>query len=295
MDNESGLYRTETLDLIERIRQKSEEINNIVRIPPRVVANLAAKKADISASGLIGLKDGELVVYDRQDLYRILLNSVDEPTRLSDEELILNGNYFARMQSLLFQTTANSIIEVINGQPTTMKTEDPAGWITGKSIKTYLRFLYILSPENNQIYKYERLSNRYAAPAEYNVNGDLAGALDITLDGNVYVLKEGGQIVKLLRGETQPYVIRHLPESALKTAMKVFKVMDSNIYFLDPAASRVIVATDGGKTGEASYIRQFVLQGDQVGVLKDLYVDPDEQRLYVMDEKRVYSIDLGTK
>ncbi|MDD5026411.1 MAG: hypothetical protein PHH13_03475 [Candidatus Peribacteraceae bacterium] len=295
MDNESGLYRTETLDLIERIRQKSEEINNIVRIPPRVVANLAAKKADISASGLIGLKDGELVVYDRQDLYRILLNSVDEPTRLSDEELILNGNYFARMQSLLFQTTANSIIEVINGQPSTMKTEDPAGWITGKSIKTYLRFLYILSPENNQIYKYERLSNRYAAPAEYNVNGDLAGAMDIALDGNIYVLKEGGQIVKLLRGETQPYVIRHLPENALKTAVKVFKIMDSNIYFLDPAGSRVIVATDGGKTGEASYIRQFVLQGDQVGMLKDLYVDPEEQRLYVMDEKRVYSIDLGTK
>jgi hypothetical protein len=174
-----------------------------------------------------------------------------------------------------------------------MKTEDPAGWIAGKDIETYLRFLYILSPENNQIYKYERLSNRYAAPAEYNVNGKLDGALDMAIDGSIFVLKKGGEIVKLFRGETQPFVIRHAPEqNILSTAAKVFKMPGASLYILDPIGARVVVVTDGGATGESSYKMQYVLEGDQIGTLLDLFVDPDEAHLYVLDEKRLYVIDL---
>jgi hypothetical protein len=35
-----------------------------------------------------------------------------------------------------------------------------------------------------------------------------------------------------------------------------------------------------------------VLEGDQVGTLKDLFVDADETRLYVIDEKRLHEVDL---
>ncbi|MCF7844452.1 MAG: hypothetical protein K9M03_01310 [Kiritimatiellales bacterium] len=296
LDNDSGLFRIEALDLLDRIRLKNEEINNIVRQSPRVVVNLAAKNPNIAAIGMIGLADGELIVYDRQDLYRVVLNSVDEPNRLTEEELITDGSNFDRMQTLLFQTSGNSIIEIISGQATTMKTEDPAGWIAGKALTTYLRFLYVLSPENNQIYKYERLSNRYGAPAEYNVNGELSGALDIAIDGNVYILKEGGEIVKLFRGESRPFAIRHLPDGALESVSKIFKAPeDGNFYLLDPEGSRVIVATDGGAAGEAAYVRQYILEGEQIGDLTDLYVDPDQLRLYVSDEKRVYVVDLVSR
>lgn len=295
MDNELGLYRMEALDLLDRIRSKREEINNIVRLAPRIVANLAAKNPDITAQGFIGLADGEFVAYDRQDLYRVLLNSVENPTHLTDEELIVSGISFPRYQTLVFQTTGNTVVEQIAGQPTVMKTEDPAGWITGQSMEAYLRFLYVLSPENNQIYKYERLSNRYGPPSQYNVNGEISNAIDMAIDGNVFVLKDDGTVVKLLRGETKPFVIRHAPENLLKDATRMYKVPDASIYFLDPVGARVIVVTDGGATGESSYVKQYVLEGDQIGKLIDLYVDPDETRVYVVDEKRIYAVDLGTK
>ncbi len=295
MDNETGLFRMEALDLLARIRATREEINNVIRLSPRVIVNLSAKNQDIVAQGFIGLAEGEFVVFDRQDLYRVLLNAIDDPDRLTDEELILDGVYFGRYQTQVYQTTGNNVIEIIGGQPTSMKTEDAAGWITGKDVEAYLRYLYVLSPENNQIYKYERLSNRYAAPAQYNVNGDLSGALDMALDGNAYVLKQGGEVVKLFRGEAQPFAIRYIPEGALKEATRIFKRPDGNFYFLDPVHARVIVATGGGATGESSYVRQFVLEGDQIGTLQDLYVDPDEAHLYLLDEKRIYAVDLGTK
>ncbi|TSC60034.1 MAG: Uncharacterized protein Greene041662_260 [Candidatus Peregrinibacteria bacterium Greene0416_62] len=295
MDNELGLYRMEALDLLDRIRSKREEINNIVRLAPRIVANLAAKNPDIIAQGFIGLADGEFVAYDRQDLYRILLNSVENPIHLTNEELIVSGISFPRYQTLVFQTTGNTVVEQIAGQPTVMKTEDPAGWITGQSMEAYLRFLYVLSPENNQIYKYERLSNRYGSPSQYNVNGEIGNAIDMAIDGNVFVLKDDGTVVKLLRGETKPFVIRHAPENLLQNAVRIYKVPDGSIYFLDPVGARVIAVTDGGPTGESSYVKQYVLEGDQIGKLIDLYVDPDETRVYVVDEKRIYAVDLGTK
>ncbi|ALM10383.1 MAG TPA: hypothetical protein DEB30_01770 [Candidatus Peribacter riflensis] len=294
MNNESGLYRREALDLLDRIRTKKEEINHIVRLSPRLVVNATAKSASITLIGMVGLTDGEFVLYDQQNHYRALLNAIDDPQKISAQETITDAAGFARYQTVIFQTAANSIIETIGGQPTTMKTEDPAGWISGTDIKTYLRFLYLLSPENNQIYKYERLSNRYGAPTEYNVNGKLEGAIDMAVDGAIFILKRGGEVVKLFRGEVQPFAIRHAPEEKiLATATKVFKVPGGNLYFLDPTGARVIVATDGGTMGESSYKMQYVLEGDQIGTLKDLFVDADEAHLYVLDEKRLHVVDLA--
>lgn len=311
MSNTSGQFRTEALSLLDQIRAKREEINNILRVPARVLVNLSSKNESVTAQGLIGLGEGEFLVYDRENGYRVLLNRLDEPKRLVEDDLIIQGTNFSRYKSQVFMTTGNSVLELSANQVIPMKTEDPAGWMTGKDIETYLRYLYVLAPEKKQIFKYERLSNRYATPVQYNVNGDLTGAIDMAIDTSVFVLKEGGVLLKLLRGESQPFVITHAPEGApattantsggaydvLKGVTKMFKVSDGNFYFLDPTKEkgRVIVATDGGSTGESSYVKQYVLEGEQIGTLQDLYVDPDESRLYVLDEKRVYVVDLTTR
>ena len=186
-----------------------------------------------------------------------------------------------------------------------MKTEDPAGWVTGSDIKTYLRYLYILAPERKQIYKYERLANRYGPPAEYNVNGDLTGALDMSITGPVYILRDSSaagsksgerDVVKLLRGEKQTFNIRNLPAGALSNTTKIFKSSPTgNFYFLDPDGKRIIVTTNDGDLGDSLYLKQYVLDSEQVGKLKDLYVDEDDTRLYVLDDKKIYAIDLQAR
>lgn len=293
MDNESGLFRMEALDLLDKIRAKKEEINNIVRLSPRVVANIAAKAPDVAAQGIVGVGEGELSVYDRQSVFRVVLNTVEAPLRVTEQDLVIDGDFFSRFQNTVYLTKGNSIIEVTNGQPSSMKTDDPAGWASGVAMHAYLRYLYILSPEKKQIYKYERLNNRYSAPVEYNVNGDLTGALDFAIDGNIFVLKQGGTIVNLLRGESKPFVIRNAPDGLLRDATKIYKVVDGRFYVLDPVHSRVIVLSPLGTNGDVSYVKQYVLEGDQVSELKDIYVSADDGQLYVLDGKRVHVIDLA--
>lgn len=297
MDNESGLFRVEANELLGRIRSKNEEINNIIRLTPRTVANLSANNPDILARGLIGIGDGEFVAYDKQDVYRALLNSVESPVRLSEDVLVMDGANFSRFQSQVFLMNGNSVVEWSAGQAISMKTDDANGWVAGTAIDAYLRNIYILSPEAKQIYKYERLNNRFGPPVEYNVNGDLTGAVDLTIDGNIYVLKhgeQGGSVVKLFRGEAQNFVIRNAPQGILDDATKLYKIVDRNFYALDPVNNRVIVFSDGGATGESSYVRQYVVEGENLGTLQDVWVNADESQLYVMDEKRIYVIELTT-
>ncbi len=293
IDNESHFYRSQAVDLLARVRAKREQISNITRITePHLVANLATKNADIAAQGIIGISGSELYVFDKQASYRIISSSMDDPRHISNDDLIVDGTYFDRSKSEVFLTTGNSLMELADNQVTTMKTEDPQGWLTGTDIETYGRFLYLLAPDAKQIYKYERLANRYGTPVNYNVNGDLTGALDMSIDASVYVLKQGGVVLKLLRGESQNFVIRQMPKGLLQTATKMFKVVDGNFYFLDPTNHRVVVVSGGGQTGEAQYLRQYVLESETVGKLQDLYVDSDETHLFLLDEKHVYSIDL---
>jgi hypothetical protein len=292
VQNRSALFQSEALDLLDRIRQKRDELNNVATVAPRVLVNLTEKNPSVAAQGLIGLGDGEFVAYDRQFAYQVILDKAGEPRKLVDEELILQGADFPRQKSQVYLTTGNSLIEANGSQLTTMKTDDPAGWVTGKALETYLRFLYILAPDKKQIYKYERLNNHYGPATPYNVNGDLTNAVDIAVDGSVYALKSDGTVLKLLRGESQPFSIHGAPDGVLKGATKMFKIPDGNFYFLDPVKNRVVVIGDGGQTGESSYVKQFLLKSDQIGTLQDLYVDPDQNHLYLVDEKRMYVVDL---
>lgn len=293
LSNESELFRMEANDLLGIIRSKQEELNNVVRLSPRVVANMSGKAADVSAKGMVAVGDGEFLAYDSSSLYRVVLNSVEDPKAITEgDDVLISGTWLPRFSISAFLTSGHAMLELVDGQIAAAKTDDPAGWVSGTDVEGYLRFLYVLAPDAKQIYKYERQNTRYTAPVGYNVNGDLTGAIDMAIDGNVYVLKEGGTVLKLFRGETQPFSLRRAPEGVLSGTTKIFKVQNGNFYFLNPQTKRVIVATDGGSTGESTYVRQYVLENDQVGTLKDLFVDADQSRLYVMDEKRIYGIDL---
>jgi hypothetical protein len=130
----------------------------------------------------------------------------------------------------------------------------------------------------------------------------MAGALDMTITGPVYLLRDtsasGGkagerEVVKLLRGEKQTFNIRNLPPGALNGVTKIFKSGPTgNFYFLDPENKRVVVTTNDGDLGDSLYLKQYVLDSEQVGRLKDLFVDSEDTRLYVLDEKKLYAIDL---
>ena len=99
-------------------------------------------------------------------------------------------------------------------------------------------------------------------------------------------------MAKLFRGEQKDFSIRNLPEGALANATNIYKPSDrGNLYLLDPEGDRVIVVSSDNTLGESLYLKQFVLEG-KIGTLQDLYIDEEETHLFVLDDKKVYAINL---
>lgn len=293
MENESGYFRREALDILEQIVAKREEINHIIRISPTASASFAAKSTGSPPQGILLDPNGDLVVFDQENVFSVILNSVSDPRRLAEQDDILLGTASKRFGLLAFLLQGGSLLEVTREQVTPMKTEDPNGWVMGAAMESYLRFLYLLVPQRNQIYKYERLNNRYGPPFEYNINGELQNAVDMAIDGDIYLLEREGSILKLLRGEQRPFTIRNLPLDALAGATRIVKPSaTANLYLLNPERSTVVVLSSDEDLGESSYLKQYLLEGEQVSQLRDLAVDEEEAHLWVMDEKRIYTINL---
>lgn len=295
INHESRLYRTEDLDLLEQIQSKREKVSNIIRRAPITAADLSEKNSSIQTIGFIGQKNERVIVFDRQNSYQIISNTVEAPKLVSEEELLTDGVNFERQQTQIYTTTGNGLIEIISGKPISMKTDDENGWNTGVDIETYSRFLYMLSPANNQIYKYERLSNRYGFPAEYNMDGSLSNALDMSIDIFIYILKDDGTIEKLNGGESASFTINQAPNGVLNGATKLYKVVEGKLYVLVPEQKRIVVLEVDEESGDAVYLRQYVLESDQIGTLNDIYIDQDESWLYVLDEKRLYKLELNAR
>jgi hypothetical protein len=123
------------------------------------------------------------------------------------------------------------------------------------------------------------------------VNADIKNGLSLAIDGSVYVLNKDGFITKLFSGNQEQFPIKKQPVKPMAQPTKIYTELDMpNMYILEPAERRVLVYAKDDKTGGATYLQQFVF--DDMPDLRDLYVDKDTNRLYVMDSTKVYQVNL---
>jgi len=192
--------------------------------------------------------------------------------------------------TIIFMTESGNMIEYTEEEFRLVENSDGT-WKRGVDMATYDNFLYLLSPNDNQIYKYTRQRDGYSAASEYNLSGELAGALSIAIDGNVYVLKEGGEIVKLFKGERQDLVIEDMMGIDISRASEIFTTPElNNMYLLDPDNSRVIIIQKEVDEGRARYKEQIKFE-DADG-LRGVYVNEDENSLYVTTKKSIVQVDI---
>ncbi len=167
----------------------------------------------------------------------------------------------------------------------------PAG--KPKAVSSFGGRFYILDPTANQIWRYEPRGNVYPEqPDRYFVTPPprpLEDVLDMAIDGNVYLLHQGGTIIKFLRSEPQPFEVSGLPGD-LSQAIALAVDQDGN--------SGVVYVADrgGGEQGggrvvalgpDGAFQAQF-RAGGAFDALEALAVDEAAGRLYVISGGRLY-------
>jgi hypothetical protein len=148
--------------------------------------------------------------------------------------------------------------------------------------------VYLLDSGKNQIWKYMPGGVTFSERYEY-LNGnsglDFSGAKKMQIDYSVWVLKTGPEIIRFTGGDKDFFAVSGLDKPL--NELTSFFVSDTTefSYFLDPENSRMVVLD---KKGE--YFAQYL--GDKFKSAKDLVVDEEGKKVYLLEGNKIYSVQL---
>lgn len=285
-------HRNKANTMLGKIDETIKGIDKISEIKePNVLADLTTQRPNVSALGIIGNDDG-IFVYEYNALYEIIANQLKEPKTIDDNEVVVNGSNFDDRNSLIFATKNGKLIEYRNGQFQFSDSQDGT-FYKGTDITDWSNRIYILDPENNQIWKYPFAgrSEKFNKPEGYIKDGDIANAIGLAIDSSVYVLKESGEILKFYSGKIQEFPIKKAPLEKLEKPTKIYTDADMpEIIILEPSKNRVLIYTKDDNGNGATYDRQYVFSDSDE--LRDIYFNKDEKRLYILSASKVYQQDI---
>ncbi|MDY6878040.1 MAG: hypothetical protein SWK90_17800 [Chloroflexota bacterium] len=166
----------------------------------------------------------------------------------------------------------------------------PAG--KSKAASSFEDRFYILDTVADQIWRYEPRGDVYPEqPDRYFVippPKDMATALDMAIDGNIYILYDDGTILKFLGGELQSFDVRGLPGDISQAVALAVDPNDSSdaVYVADEGNERVVaLGPDGMFQGQFR-------AGEAFTGLEALAVDKAAGQLYVVSQGRLYTASL---
>jgi hypothetical protein len=166
------------------------------------------------------------------------------------------------------------------------------GWIQPQIAGSHEGNFYLLDPGLNQIQRYE--PDYSGSPAGYFPNPgeiDLAGAVDMAVVGEIYVLYADGRILKLLDSQPAPFEITGLYEP-LQNPTALFTSEEAEfLYVADAGNDRIVQLTK-----EGSFVRQFRAGGGEAfDQLKGLFASETYPLLYFVSGNKLYVTNIPSE
>lgn len=284
----------EATNLLNQIQVKLDEQNSAVRIP-------AGKEPNFTLSG-----NNLKIIAIGANIYLI-----DSDGKISNFDsrnknitpVVTLGNSDGKAKDLTFSDNSNSIyiytdaskVKQLNLSNNTLVdslvTDTSGKWENSVAISVFSTNLYLLDAEAGQIWKHTAGESGYAKGAAYvtKLTTSIKGAVDLAIDGDVYVLQSDGSVVRVKKSVIDPAFKLNTPptpDDKIAGPQKIYAGTDSSsIYILDKAANRVLQYS---KTG--AYQKQFVLDGSLP--LTDFALNGKLKKLWLISENKVFEINL---
>jgi type II secretory pathway pseudopilin PulG len=167
---------------------------------------------------------------------------------------------------------------------------DSEVWGDARLIDGYFGYLYVLDAREDRILKYAPTGDSYDTfPVSYfqgETTVDLSGAIDMAIDGYIYVLTDKS-ILKFSGGLEEPFSLSGLEGQELQEPVAMFTSSDAqHIYVADAGAGSIVQFTK-----EGAFVRQFRPPREEEGFfqsLHDIYVDEAQGRLIALTSNGLF-------
>jgi hypothetical protein len=182
-----------------------------------------------------------------------------------------------------------------------MPMADSDTWIKPIALGCFSGNAYVLDPILGTILKYIPTDNAYVNPPSNFINPtvhvDLTGAVDMAVDGSIYVLFADGKIMKFFKGDPQPFEMRGLPGS-MRSPTTLFvsgekrPEADGYVYVVDSGNERILEFDKAG-----NYLRQFQAKAGytQFKGIQGIYVDGQRGRLFILSGGKLWFTNLPSR
>ena len=269
--------------LREEIRRKINEVRHINEVDSPL--ELFDLSTTLTSSKQIVQKDGNFYVLDDIKLYLLQDNTV---TELIDFPNGITLSDWPQKDKLILSNTDNYVIFDINDKTIiNIPFTKTVGNTAVKDALIYSDNLYVLDNINNQIFKYPEYGQSFGDGTPWlQSTQDLTEASSFTIDGNIYVINNGGEIEKYSKGQKEKFNY-HKPRPLINnnSIIKTFK--NSNyLYIIDPDNNRIIILDKEGNIKD-----QFT--SNKFNNLIDLAVDIEEKNIYLLNGNHLYVLPIN--
>lgn len=165
-------------------------------------------------------------------------------------------------------------------------------WILPVAVGSYFGNFYILDPQVGQILRYLPTTEDYSTPAQYYFSDtgpvDLTGAVDLAIDGFIYVLYADGTIRKFEGGEPAEFQVSEI-DKPLGRSTAIYTAPDDvaqYVYVADAGNGRVVQLNKDGR-----FVRQFKPRDEAAvnfNTLRSIFVDEVTGKLYLLNDHALY-------
>lgn len=291
-DSEAYQERGEELQGV--ISEQLSKLNNINTIEnPTVVMDYSTINPDIKLNNVI-LLGASMYVFDQnnQSVYRGNLESGETSVAISSSVGPLYREVVKASPGTGLAITSDNAIATFQPiaesvEPLALEYENTENNFV--DIEVFGTRLYTLDTANSQIFRHTQEGDTFSAATGWVTDStDLSNAKSFAIDGNIYVLRDGGSIIRLSGGVQDKGFNLATVDPALENADHIYTDENSqNLYVLDKNNKRVVVFNkDGG------FVAQYT--SPSFDAIADIILDEANNRIYVLSGSKLFEISLAS-
>jgi hypothetical protein len=172
-------------------------------------------------------------------------------------------------------------------------------WQSPRLISSYNGNLYVLDSSAGRIWRYTPTDDGYSGQPENYFEGDasldLSQAVDMAIDGNIWILYADGRLQTFLSGRQEPFELQPAPNQPIARAQALHVGSEAgtaqDLFIGEMAPGRIL---EYGKDG--TYQRQFIpadaADREKLVGLRDLQVAEIDGVFYILTPQALYRTDI---
>lgn len=147
--------------------------------------------------------------------------------------------------------------------------------------------LYVLDAAQHMIYRHNKSGDEYGTASEWLTDKvDLSGAVDIDIDGSIYVLQNNGTIRQFDSGTETALTVEEINPGLAGASHLVKSDPVNSFYILNPSTQRLVQLS-------ASAELEQQITSDQFNDLRDVVIDEDAQVAYLLNGTELLKVSIA--